>query len=520
MALVSAGFVVFCCAACLVNYLLPVRLRYLWLLVCSYAMYIYTCRGKALQMPERLAALGLGEALPAWLPAVSLLVLATAASWLCGLLIARFSRKALRVAFLCLGVGSCLALWVGCRNLGLLGIFRLHVGGIVTGESATGFTSIALPLGLSYYTIQAAGYVLDVFAGRAKTERNPLRYALFVSFFPAIFLGPTARAAHLMPQLASPARFDYDGVTGGLFRMLWGFFKKLVVADNLAAFTGFILTGTAYFDAPLLVTAILLFPVQLYMDFSGCCDIVLGAARMLGIRHDENFFKPFAAATFAALWRRWFISLSGLLRDAILIPLTNAPFVKNRTALGRCAIVAGSLLTYLALGAWHGFAADYLLWGLATGALVAGSLLLDPVRNRMAEAVPLYRAKPVRAVWRRVAVYLLFAASLTLFISAYYQQPFTQWVGNLGKGWALLTSGAFLPSLAEAGLTTRRMAIVGGGLALVGLLEHFAVSFESTVADWVRTRRFFVRWPLYYLLIAGLLFFGVFPASSGIYQGF
>ncbi len=520
MTLVSAGFVVFVCGVALVTALLPKKVRYLWLLCCSLALYIWAARGLPLQMPGYLSQLGLGSVLPAFLPPLAVLLCTTLASWLCGLLLEHSRPKALRMLFLCLGVFAGFSLWLACRHLGLFEHFSLYVGGIVTGEGANGFVRVALPLGLSYYSVQSAGYVLDVYAKRAKAERNPLRYAAFLSFFPAIFLGPSARATRLLPQLHTPAPFDYERVSGGIFRVLWGFFKKLLVADNIAVFTAYVLGYPPGQAAPVLALAALLFPLQLYMDFSGCCDIAVGAARMMGIDCDENFAKPFSAASFAALWQRWFVSFTGLLRDAVQTPLTGSRPAQKSPAIQKSALALGAVLCCVLLAAWHGFGFDWLLWGLATGLLVAGSQLLDGARERLAAAVPLYRCAPVRAVLRRTVVYLLFCASLLLFASAWFQQPFFQWAGQLGQGWGTLFGTGMLPAFVAAGLTPTRVLVILGGLALVLALEHFGIRENSTMADFIRTRRFYLRWPLYYLLIAGLLLFGAFPAAQGIYQGF
>ena len=150
-----------------------------------------------------------------------------------------------------------------------------------------------------------------MFRKRCRVEPNLLHYAMFVSFFPTMITGPIERYPHLRPQIKNPRRFSYSRCAGGLFRILWGYMKKMVIADNLAVYVSLVYGDYAHMSGPNLAAATLLFALQLYMDFSGCCDIVLGAARILGYDLIENFQSPFGATSFADLWRWWHISMTG-----------------------------------------------------------------------------------------------------------------------------------------------------------------------------------------------------------------
>ncbi|MDL2214180.1 hypothetical protein LJB76_01310 [Clostridia bacterium OttesenSCG-928-O13] len=520
MALHSAVFVAFLGAACFTVYLFPKKQRYVWILVCNCAFYIWTCRGFPLQTPSFLVKLGLPDSLPACAPAMCLLGGTALCSWLCALGIQKSKPAALRVFFLCLNTAALAALLAGCKYFGLLAPFRLHVGGIVTEGNANGFTQIALPLGLSYYTLQAVAYGVDVFFKRAKAETNPLRYAAFLTFFPGIVLGPTARAGQMLPQLAQPAAFDYETIAGGLFRILWGFFKKVVLADNIAVFTAYVFGATTANAGPVLLIALLLFIWQVYLDFSGCCDIAIGAAGMLGFVYPENFMRPFSATSFAGLWRRWLMSIGGFFRDCLYAPVAENPLAQKVPALRWPFGLVGGFLCFGALAAWHGLSLDWLWWGLATGLLFALSGLLAPVWNTLAEKVPLYRKPKVRAAFQRVFTFLLFAFTMAFFASALYQQPLFEWAPALGQSWGVLASGEFLPALWQAGLSGPHTPALLLGSVLVIAVEHFAVGPDSTVAGWIRAKRFYVRWPLYLMLLAALVLFGVFPVTSGIYQSF
>ncbi len=221
---------------------------------------------------------------------------------------------------------------------------------------------LALPAGLSFYTFQSIGYVVDVYVGRVKAERDLLDYALYVSFFPQLVAGPIERAGHMLPQYHRNRCFDAVEWRTGLGLMLWGFFKKVVVADN-AAFLANRVFGLAHPSYPVLWAGVLAFAVQIYADFSGYTDIARGSARLLGIDLMRNFNHPYIATSPADFWRRWHISLSTWLRDFIYIPLGG-----SRGSVGRASF--NLLATFALSGLWHGASWNYVIWGIYWGALI------------------------------------------------------------------------------------------------------------------------------------------------------
>jgi alginate O-acetyltransferase complex protein AlgI len=221
---------------------------------------------------------------------------------------------------------------------------------------------LALPAGLSFYTFQSIGYVVDVYAGRVRAERNLFDYALYVSFFPQLVAGPIERAAHMLPQYHSNRVFDPERWRVGLGLILWGFFKKLVIADNVALVVNqvFALTNPSF---PVLWAGVFAFAVQIYADFSGYTDIARGTARLLGIELMENFNHPYIATSPADFWRRWHISLSTWLRDFIYIPLGGSRAGPARASFNLMA-------TFTISGLWHGASWNYVLWGVYWGVLI------------------------------------------------------------------------------------------------------------------------------------------------------
>ena len=256
-------------------------------------------------------------------------------------------------------------------SVALLGTFKYagfaleNVNSLLTslGSDPLGVTfKLVLPAGLSFYTFQSIGYVVDVYAGRVRAERNLLDYALYVSFFPQLVAGPIERAGHMLPQYHAKRAFDPAGWRVGLGLLLWGFFKKLVIADNTALVVNKVF-ALAQPSFPVIWAGVFAFAVQIYADFSGYTDIARGTARLLGIELMRNFNHPYIATSPADFWRRWHISLSTWLRDFIYIPLGG-----NRGGATRASF--NLIATFAISGLWHGASWNYVLWGLYWGLLI------------------------------------------------------------------------------------------------------------------------------------------------------
>lgn len=227
---------------------------------------------------------------------------------------------------------------------------------------------LVLPAGLSFYTFQSLGYLVDVYRGRVRAVRNLLDYALYVSFFPQLVAGPIERAAHMLPQYRSRRFFDAAQWRAALGLMLWGFFKKVVIADNVAVVADkvFALTNPSF---PLIWAGVLAFAVQIYADFSGYTDIARGTACLLGIDLMKNFNHPYLASSPADFWHRWHISLSTWMRDFIYIPLGG-----NRCGVARASF--NLMATFAISGLWHGASWNYVLWGIYWGLLILAQRFL------------------------------------------------------------------------------------------------------------------------------------------------
>jgi D-alanyl-lipoteichoic acid acyltransferase DltB (MBOAT superfamily) len=227
----------------------------------------------------------------------------------------------------------------------------------VTGFSfQIGLVSLVLPVGISFYTFQALGYLIDVYRGDTPAEKNFIKYALFVSFFPQLVAGPIERSGNLLKQLEEPKEFDYDAAKNGLLLMLWGFFEKLWVADQAAYYVNLVFSSYDWYQPAQVVVAVLLFAVQIYCDFGGYSHIAIGAAQVLGIHLMDNFRQPYLSRTVKDFWRRWHISLSTWFRDYVYIPL-------GGSRCSRWKKYRNLMITFLVSGLWHGASWNFVAWG-------------------------------------------------------------------------------------------------------------------------------------------------------------
>jgi alginate O-acetyltransferase complex protein AlgI len=290
-------------------------------------------------------------------------------------------------------------LWLSIiSNFGMLGFFKyfnffvenIHAGLAAAGvEVSEPALRIVLPVGISFYTFQAMSYTIDVYRGELRARRSLLDVAVFISFFPHLVAGPIQRASFLLPQVESTRRFSVEKARTGFLLICWGFFKKLVIADNVGVIANkvFTLADPSFW---LLWSGVFAFAIQIYADFSAYTDIARGTSRWLGFELTENFNHPYLARNPADFWRRWNISLSSWFRDYVYIPLGG-----SRVAGARW--VRNVLVTFLLSGLWHGASWNYVLWGFYHGLLLIATKTAH-ASNREAARLPPWRATAQVAV--------------------------------------------------------------------------------------------------------------------------
>ncbi len=303
---------------------------------------------------------------------MGLLMLSTALDYAYGFWVASPNRKKAKF-FLWLSI---------INNLGILGVFKYY--NFFAVQFQKGFDllglhtnpvllQVALPIGISFYTFHGMSYVFDIYREQQKPVRNFIDYAVFVSFFPLLVAGPIERASHLLPQVQKPRTFNYTQAVEGCRLMLWGMFKKVVIADSLAPFVDAIFSNYQNESGVTLILGAIAFSFQIYGDFSGYSDIALGTAKLFGFELLSNFKFPYFSRDIAEFWRRWHISLSSWFRDYLYIPLGGS---RN----GKFKAVRNTFIIFLVSGFWHGASWNFIAWGFIHACGFLPLLLLN--RNR------------------------------------------------------------------------------------------------------------------------------------------
>lgn len=259
---------------------------------------------------------------------------------------------------------------------------------------------IILPVGISFFTFQAIGYTIDVYREETYAERNFLRYALFVSFFPQLVAGPIERSKNLLRQLNKTYSYSYDRMREGLLLILWGFFLKLVIADRAAIFVDIVFADTKKYAGLYIVVAVVIFAFQIYCDFYGYSIIAMGSAKIIGLDLMDNFNAPYFSKSVAEFWRRWHISLSTWFRDYLYISLGGSRKGKVRNYLNL-------MIVFLASGLWHGSAWTYVTWGGLNGVYQVISKLTDNVRIWIRKILCIRRERFSHRLFRTVTTFLM-----------------------------------------------------------------------------------------------------------------
>lgn len=337
---------------------------------------------------------------------------------------------------------------------------------------------LILPIGISFYTFLAVGYLIDVYVGSIQAERNAVRFAAFMCFFPHLTAGPIERARHLLPQLENLGRFEYDRAVSGLRAILVGLFLKIVVADTLAPQVDAVYANPRQHGALDLTLATIYFSFQVYADFAGYSLIAIGSARLLGIELLTNFAQPWLSQNLPDYWRRWHISLSSWFRDYVFTPLQ---FQTRRW--GVYGLAAALVFTFILVGIWHGAGLKFAVFGLIHGVLVAYSTLTFARRDKYWRSLGIPR--PTLFVGRAAATFLIVTATFVLFRA-----------GSLGDAiWiykAIITGG-------EGART------ISSTKPLIAIVAVVAYDIFVTVVKDSKPLPSWLRWTGYYAAIACII---------------
>ena len=482
MSVVSFEFLGFLAALAVVYYVLPMRVRK-WALLAGSAAFWLLCGWQG----------------AAYLMAETLLI------WGCARLIGRFSERR----------GVCRALLVG----GMVTVFGAMVLMKALAQLQALPDGLLVPIGLSYFTFQSVGYLIDVYRGKITPEKNYAKVLLFAGFFPQMTQGPITTWKQLMPQLDSPHRLSPNGFVSGVFLMAWGFFKKLVIADRLMPAVSMLVATAQELPGWLVLATAAMYAIVLYADFSGGIDITRGVARMFGIDMAENFRRPIFAMSLTEYWRRWHITLGAWMRDYVFYPLSLS---KTFGKLSRWArthikgtggkIFATSLATfivYLIIGIWHGANFRYIAFGLWNGVLITASLLLERTFLRWKSALHI---NDKSAAWR---VFMTLRTMLLVFIGRYFtRSPRLSCVFRFLKTTVLhpQPSQLFDGTLLSFGLAKTDFLVIALGLAVLLTLECFQERGVQIRAA-LEKKSGFVQWLTVTALLLAVLLLGVFRAG-------
>ena len=383
----------------------------------------------------------------------------------------------------------------------------IHFGLLALCKVRFTFQNVLLPMGISFYMFQSMGYVLDVYRGSIHPERNPFKLALFVSYFPQLVQGPISKYQELMPQLLEQRRYDGKQVSFGLQRMLWGYFKKLVIADRIAVAV-LALKGPEHTGLAFLVLSCF-YAIQIYGDFTGGIDIAIGLSEALGITLPENFVRPFFSKNIAEYWRRWHITLGQWMKEYVFYPVSvSAPMRrlsksarKKWPKLGkRLPVYAATFATWFCTGIWHGITPNFLLWGMLNCLVIVISEELTPLYKKFHSRF-LWKNKPWYGAFEMLRMFLLM--NLIRIVDLFPN------IGEYFRRLGTVFTSASVPFL-ELGL-----GVIDYGILICGCAVMLCVSMLQEKKGSVR-QLLWQRAGLRYAAILGLLLAVLLMGSYGI----
>ena len=428
----------------------------------------------------------------------------------------------------------CLAL---ALNFGILAVLKYTAFAVVNvnsllhtfgAETTLTVPSLILPLGISFYTFQTMGYLIDVYWAKAEAQKNIFKLALFTSFFPQLIQGPISRFSDLAPQLFGEHKFERKNVTYGLQRILWGYFKKLVIADRVLIAVNAAAESPENFGGVYVFLLIILYSVQIYADFTGGIDITIGIAEAMGIRLAENFNRPFSSRSTKEYWNRWHITMGSWFNDYVFNPVSVCrPMLaiskKSRKWFGkkvgkRIPVYLATVITWFLTGLWHGAGWNFIVWGLLNALVIIVSQELEPLYSRFRKRFPRLCASWGYGAFASIRTFLLMG--LIRSLDVYRNVPLTF------KMWGSIFTKFNLPELLSGGISALGLGLADYIIIVCGCIIMFAVSSlgkERSVRDRLYNRPV-LSWCLCGALFVAVILFGAYSvgydASQFIYNQF
>lgn len=419
----------------------------------------------------------------------------------------RCTRKKLVIG---LAIAANAAVWFAIKELPWL----MDTVGRVLGTAETaGAVSIIVPVGISYFTLQAIAYLVDVAKGKIDAETHFWKYLLFLSWFPAIVQGPISRYDQLCPQLLNVNKFSYEGARSGLVLVLFGLVKKMVIADRLGILVAYCFNNHADLSGVVLYLGAVAYSFQLYTDFSGCVDICRGVSSLFGVNLVHNFNRPYLAGSIKEFWARWHMSLSGWLKDYIYIPLGG-----NRKGLARKYL--NILIVFLVSGLWHGAGFHFFLWGTMHAVYQIVGDYTMPFRKKVKKLIGVKEGSASERIYQVLITFHLVMLAWIIFRSSGLMTGIT-YLTNMVSAfdpWVL-----FDGTLYTLGLSQNHIILLVVHLVGLFAIERRCAQQETTV-DTLLDTHIILRWAVYLVLIFDILLFGVYGSgydmAGFLYGGF
>ena len=397
----------------------------------------------------------------------------------------------------------------------------------LTGGGGFKFLNLILPMGISFYTFKSISYLVDVYRRKYRAERNAFKFALYISFFPQLIQGPISRFDYISESLFTRHSYNHKSFVRGLYRLLWGYFKKMVIADRILPAVLTIVSDSETYNGAFALMGIMFYAVQIYADFSGGIDITIAIAEMLGIKVEENFIRPYFSKNVKEYWRRWHITMGAWFRDYVFYPLSVSSFMLKLSKLSRkhlrksigkrVPVYISALMVWFLTGLWHGAGWNFVVWGLLNGLCILISDELKPVFAAFHKLIPI-KQLPFRAYDAFSAIRTVFIMSSIRMLDCYGDVGVTFkaffsifWVNNWGK--AVVT---------DLGITTADYLVLAVGVVILCVVSLASRTID--IRDRILAKDEIVWYPVLALLFVTILIFGVYgigyDSSQFIYNRF
>lgn len=469
----SLQFVVFFPIVIILYFIIPHNKRWILLLIASY--YFYMC----------------------WkVDYIILIMISTLIDYVCSNKMSKINEKPKRKKWLLISIFSNLGILFGFKyfNFFSQNIQTLFDNYNIFFEMP--FFNVLLPVGISFYTFQTLSYTIDVYNNKTTAQKHLGVFAVYVSFFPQLVAGPIERSNHLLPQFFKKHDFNYLRVKAGFQKMLWGFFKKIVIADNLALLVDGVYNNVDNYSGLTLIVATIFFTFQIYCDFSGYSDIAIGTAKVMGFELRENFKRPYFSKSIREFWQRWHITLSTWFRDYVYIPLGG-----NRTVKWKWYY--NLIITFLVSGLWHGANWTFVIWGALHGSFLIFAIIFAQPKEKINQFIKN----------RNIFLNKIFDVSITFILVAFAWIFFRS--NNINDAIYVISNLNFnvteLLNLDELSMQFRGLGLFKEDIIkcmfLILMLCLYS-TYERSEDVWKKLQKKprWIRWSIYYILVYGILF--------------